>query len=373
MRLSAVVAAVLVVLAAGCALDEPLEGELLVTADRLFDGARVVEEGGVLIGGGAVLAAGPIDDLHVRAERTLDLGNATLLPGFVDLHVHAYGEGLLVGGVTTVRDLGIPLAALPPPRPKPGHLRIFAAGPIVTVPGGYPGTVHDPSVGLPVRGPAAARAVVDDLVNAGASVIKISLEPGGANDWPMLSATEVRAIVRAAHRRGRIVTAHVSDSRGVELALAGGVDELAHAPCELDPELMREVAQRRIAIVGTLHVVRCPEAVGNMAVFVRAGGKLLYGSDYGNPGIPPRIDVEELRLMTRAGLSRQEAIAAATSKAAAYLGLEPLGSLVAGAPADIVGVEGDPFRDVGALRRLVFLSAGGWIVIERGKVNLPVQ
>jgi imidazolonepropionase-like amidohydrolase len=133
------------------------------------------------------------------------------------------------------------------------------------------------------------------------------------------------------------------------------------------------VTARRVFDVGTLHVIECPAAVTNMAAFVRAGGVLLYATDFPNEGIAAGIDVEELRLMTRAGLSREQAIAAATSGAGRQLGRGPLGSLAPGGPADVVGVAGDPFRDLGALERVVFLSAGGWIVIERGKVDLPVQ
>lgn len=351
-----------------------VQGDLLVTADRLFDGERLIENGAVLVDGRTIVAVGPRDDVDARAERTLDLGAATVMPGLIDLHVHRFGEGMLLGGVTTVRDLGSWLAALPPPPARPGHPRVLAAGPIMTVSGGYPGTVHDPRVGLPVRGPAGAREAVADLVRRGAAVIKISLEPGGSRDWPMLSLEEVRAIVLEAHRRNRIVTAHVSDSRGVRRALAADVDEFAHMPCEAGAALMREVAEHEVEIVATLHVrSRCPGAVANARAFVAAGGSLLYGSDYGNPGIPLGIDVDELKLMTRAGLTTGEALAAATSKAGRQLGLRPLGSLVRGAPADLIAVHGDPFADLGALDRLDLIVVGGAVVLERGRVNLPVQ
>jgi imidazolonepropionase-like amidohydrolase len=166
------------------------------------------------------------------------------------------------------------------------------------------------------------------------------------------------------------VTAH-AQGVGIRRALDAGVDELAHMPCGQAPAaLVREVARRGIPIVGTLHVYGggCGQ---NAREFVRAGGKLLYGSDFGNPGIPSGIDVEELELMAHAGLSRLAVLRAATSKAGRQLGLAPLGTLVAGAPADVVGVRGDPVRDLATLKEPLLVVAGGHPVVAEGKVDLP--
>jgi imidazolonepropionase-like amidohydrolase len=185
--------------------------------------------------------------------------------------------------------------------------------------------------------------VVATLAKRGADVIRISLEPGPGH-LPMLSLAEVKPIVAAAHERGLLVTAHVTQGNAAMRALAGGVDQLAHMPCAA-PEVMRALARAEITIVGTLHVQRfplfCASGVVNARAFIEAGGELLYGSDFGNQGIPSAIDIEELRLMVEAGLSTEQAIAAATSRAGEALGEEPLGTLVAGAPADLLAVKGD--------------------------------
>lgn len=241
---------------------------------------------------------------------------------------------------------------------------MLAAGPLVTVPGGYPAPVHSPQIALNVRGPADARRAVRTLAARGAAVIKVSLEPGSGwgSGWPMLSTEELRALVGEAHARGLEVTAH-AQGRGVRIALDAGVDELAHMPCaQLPSDVVRELA-RRVAIVATLHVYS-GGCLLNARAFVGAGGKLLYGSDFGNPGIPPRIDVEELRLMAYVGLSRVEALRTATSEAGRQLGLAPLGTLAAGAPADIVAVRGDPLRDLGTLEQPLLVVAGGRVVHE---------
>ncbi len=99
--------------------------------------------------------------------------------------------------------------------------------------------------------------------------------------------------------------------------------------------------------------------MANARAFVRAGGNLLYGTDYGVRGIPPGIVLAELRLLERAGLSRLEAFAAATSRAGKALREAPLGSLEPGAPADLFAVRGNPFRDLDALTSPVLAIAGG--------------
>lgn len=75
--------------------------------------------------------------------------------------------------------------------------------------------------------------------------------------------------------------------------------------------------------------------------------------------MPAGIDLEELRLLEAAGLTRLQALAAATSQAGKALGEEPLGSLVKGVPADLFAVRGNPFDDLEALRRPLLAIAGG--------------
>ena len=99
--------------------------------------------------------------------------------------------------------------------------------------------------------------------------------------------------------------------------------------------------------MATLHVfdllrgAGCSDPVAEARRFVEAGGTLLYGSDIGNPGVPFGIDVTELRMLRRAGLSPDEVLAAATSRAGEQIGLDPLGTIAEGAPADVIAISGD--------------------------------
>ena len=344
----------------GCGGDT-LSGDLLLRADRVFDGREFIEGGAVLIEGDEIVAVGNVD---AEAKRTIELGDATILPGIIDLHVHVE-EQMLEGGVTTVRNVGAPLSDLQRPD-RYAPLRIIDAGPLMSVPGGYPGPVHGPELALEVLGPADARRAVRDLVSRGAEVIKISLEPGFG--WPMLSTAEARAIVDEAHAAGLRVTAHVGGRGGTVRAVEAGVDDLAHLPCGgVGDEILQFVRDAEIEIVATLHVITiysdC-EPLVEARRFVALGGSLLYGTDVGNPGIPLGIDVAELRLLQDAGLSPAEVLAAATSRAGEQLGLEPLGTLADGAPADVIAVPGDAGRLDDDVAVPLLVIAGGRIVRE---------
>jgi imidazolonepropionase-like amidohydrolase len=359
---------------AGCGGDGPVEADLIVSAERVFDGRELIADGAVAIRDERIVAVGKHEELDVEPRRSIALEDATLIPGLVDLHVHGLGEGQRYSAVTTVRDVGAPEAALTFVDERPGSPRVVFAGPLLTVPGGYPIPVHGESVAGVVRDVDEARAAVRRLAELGAGVIKVSLESGGRG-WPMLSSAQLEAIVDEAHAHDLPVTAHVSATSTARMALDAGVDELAHMPCfGDDTELMRDLADAEVEIVGTLHVVsgsiRCP-VLDYASAFVEAGGTLLYGSDYGNPGIPLGADVGELRLMVRAGLTPREALTNATARAGEQLRIEKVGTLQVDAPADLVAVDGDVFTDLGSLEVPRLVIVRGQFVVENGRLRLP--
>jgi imidazolonepropionase-like amidohydrolase len=341
----------------------------LITADRLFDGRRMVADGAVAITGGRIVAVG--EEARGRdAGRVRRFDNATIMPGLVDLHVHALGCGQLASAITTVRDLASSLASLPV-RQRPRAPHVVAAGPFVTAPGGYPIQSHGASLAYVVRDAEEARGAVRTLVRRGAGVIKVGL----TETFPNLSLEELRAIVDEAHDAGARVSAHVEDSAGAKTALAAGVDDFAHMPSQRDPALMMRLAQARMEIVGTLHVIsgfRPAAVLANARAFVRAGGTLLYGSDFGNPGIPIGVDGTELQLMSKAGLSRLDVLRSATSRAGAVLGRPDIGRLRPGASADVVVVRGNPSADLRVVSSVPnFLLVRGRAVVDGTRLNAP--
>jgi imidazolonepropionase-like amidohydrolase len=222
-----------------------------------------------------------------------------------------------------------------------------------------------------VRGVDEARGAVRMLVRRGASVIKVGL----SETFPNLSLDELRAIVDEAHAAGVRVSAHVEDSAGARTALAAGVDDFAHMPSQRDAALMERLAQARMEIVGTLHVIsgsRRIAVLANARAFVRAGGTLLYGSDFGNQGIPTGVDGLELQLMHQAGVSRLDVLRNATSRSAAVLGRPDIGRLRGGASADVVVVRGDPSVDLRVVSSVPdFLLVRGQAVVDGTRLNPP--
>jgi imidazolonepropionase-like amidohydrolase len=322
---------------------------------------RILDDPAVVIRGSRILYAGPADAAPPAAREAV--GAWFLMPGAVDHHVHiglSDRRAVLRGGVTAVRDLAWPpddifaLADVSSATDFDGP-RIAATGPMITAEGGYPSKAGwcPPGGCIEVAGPSEAADAVDRLARLDPVAIKVSLN---AEAGPVLSDEDLVAVCEAAHGRRLRVTAHVQGSGQTERALGAGVDELAHCPWteRLSDDLVEAVA-RRMAVVGTLDIhsygSRTPElerAVDNLARVAAAGGRALYGTDLGNGPIPPGIHPGEAFHMAAAGLSADGILASMTRSS-----LEP------GAPADVVGLAGNPLEDLGALGRVrVVLRAG---------------
>jgi imidazolonepropionase-like amidohydrolase len=356
----------------------PFPDSLAIVGAAVFDGSGSAPEPArtVVVGGGRVERLGPAGEVAPPAEATvIDGAGCTLLPGIVDLHVHLdfYPPAdVLAGGVTTVRDLGWPagrLAALRQQAERPGAAspRLLAAGQILTVPGGYPTRAAwaPPGTARPVTGAAEAAAAVAELAAAGAAVVKVALDD---RVGPTLPEPVLAAAVAAAGAHGLGVTAHVGTAREAEKALAAGVAELAHWPFHRRtlPERLIARLAATMTVVPTLHIQPSPARRQGVRRFVALGGRVLYGTDLGNQGPPPAVDVEELRLLVAAGLAPAAALAAATSEAAAHLGLADAGRVVAGARADLLLVAGDPLADLDALSRVRLVTRDGVVAAGTG-------
>lgn len=381
------------------AADKKPQAPLLLKAQHLFNGVEMTENAAVLIVGGKIKAVGSANDAFAKTQgvREINLGDATLLPGFIDLHTHILfqhvpQETVLQHGITTARDLGGALAA---PTGGNGDLRLLGAGPILTVAGGYPFTVfagHDDKdphshghgqgeIAAIVESPEQARMLVRHLIAGGASVIKIALEPGGEAGaswsshgssaplpWPMLSLEMVKAITDEAHKNGKRVSAHLGETEGVKIALEGGVDEWAHAPClEIADELLQQAVQQQVRVIPTLDTLsNCLGIHQNVKKMASMKAQFLYGAEIAHADIPWGIDAQELQLMSHvAGLTPLQVLQTATSKAGRYLGLAPLGTVIKDAPADIIAVKGNPLQNFKLLEYPDLVISGGQIVVNK--------
>ncbi|MGD9658415.1 MAG: amidohydrolase family protein [Methylocystis sp.] len=357
---------------------------ILLTARRVFDGVDFRSDQSVLIKGAAIVELGPRERLKDRATEVIDLGDATILPGFIELHAHIAihripDDVVLKHGVTTLREVGGPLLRA---SGGIGKLRHLTSGPIITVQGGYPISIFGKGyVAEAVQSVEEARALVRRLVQGGAAVIKIALEPGGEPGapwsqqhpgivpppWAMAKVELVSTIVAEAHRLGKIVTAHIGESRGASIALDAGVDEWAHVPCsKLDDRLIERAALQKVKVVTTLDTMsHCSGVFANARKLSEAGVSFLYGAEIAHLDVPWGIDAQELQLMRHAArMSDVEILRAATSEAGRELGMEPLGKLTAGAPADLIAVKGDPQGNFKILEYPDLVISGGTVVLN---------
>jgi imidazolonepropionase-like amidohydrolase len=334
---------------------------LLVLRGTLIDGtgADPLPDAALIIQGDRIVAVGPSTKVSIPpGARILELPQATILPGFINTHVHnAYNAHNLriwaQAGVTTVRDLGHRLgrdyfAIRDRLRVDPRNARLIAAGPLVTVPDGYPIAGNNfPS--LTVTSPEDARTKIEQLIDDGADVIKITLTSGLA---PSLSAEEAAAIVDIAHKRGIPVTAHATTAKDLRRGLEAGVDDIAHIAVDRVPNsVIRHMVEMDISWVPTFEPLE-NRGQDNLRRFVEAGGRVALGNDSEYlPGIEVGMPMREIQAMHEAGMTPMQIIVAAT-RDAAYVcrRADVLGTLTVGKMADILVVNGDPLRNLDALR-----------------------
>ncbi|MFI9811192.1 amidohydrolase family protein [Saccharothrix variisporea] len=364
----------------------------LITDVRVFDGERTTSRANVLIDGDRL--AEP-DDRPVDVE--VDGSGRTLLPGLVDAHTHTFDGSLaqaLTFGVTTELDMFCLPGNLARQRESAaGHddvADLRSAGTLATAPGGHPSQLMGgidqadafggDAVGAfdTIADPGQAEAFVRARLAEGADYLKIVVDDGAVHGTrlPALAPETVTAVVEAAHAAGLMTIAHAITAREVAIALDAAVDGLAHVYADAEPEdpagfeLAERIAAQGVFVVTTLayfeaisgqvgavdhaHPGNLRNAVHAARVLHRAGVPLLAGTD-ANPFAPLHGAAlhRELVLLTEAGLSAVEALAAATSVPARHFGLTDRGRIAPGLRADLVLVQGDPTRDVSATGEIV--------------------
>ncbi|RPI27297.1 MAG: hypothetical protein EHM61_08890 [Acidobacteria bacterium] len=341
-------------------------------------GADPVADAVVLIQSGRIAAVGPSAAVALppNADR-IDLGGGFILPGFINAHVHNalrkdHLQTWASEGVTTVRDVG---AAEPyvtvfrlrdTYQSDPLCARLVAAGPLVTVPGGYP-LIPNQFPAMSVLSAEDARAKISQLLDAGADFIKITLEPGA--DWPVLTLEQAEAIVETAHVRPVPVTVHATQTAMYRRALDAGVDDICHsASNRLSDDMIAEMVQAGVCMVPTLTAQKkAGETVSNLRRFVAAGGKVALGNDGGYlAGLEIGMPITELEAMREAGMSPMQVILAATKTAAEICRLDrDLGTLQPGKRADILVVDQNPLENLRALLNVTLVMHSGVVIFLR--------
>jgi len=382
---------------------------------------RVLRDKTLVIGGNQIFE---IRDGFVGEGPVVDLRSAFVLPGLIDSHVHLTGESsptsrldtvtqsnadqamiavrnarrTLNAGFTTVADMGATNEAIFAVRDavKRGDIdgpRIIAAGDAVSVHGGHGDAngyrddiLHLLSAESVCSGVEDCMRAVRLQVRAGADIIKITATGGvlsntSAGLAQQFSEEELAAIVGAAHRMGRKVTAHAHGVDGINAFLKAGGNSIEHGTY-LDDESIRLFRQNGAYLVPTLmagdFVARIASGPDNFftpaqtAKALEAGPKMLdmarrahaagvsiaFGTD---TGVSAHGDnAQEFALLVKAGMSPLQTIQSAAVGAADHLGISnQAGRLAPGMPADLIAVSGDPLSDVTELERVRFVMKSG--------------
>lgn len=402
---------------------------LVIVADRLIDGTGrdPIQRAAVVIEKGRITASGARSSLTIPADAdVLEDDDLTVLPGFMDMHVHLATSGTnlvrylmtspslallesvpncartLAAGVTTVRDAGntpagVRLAAEAGYFPAP---RMELAIGLLSQTGGHgddymPCGAHleSPWLDLPngvVDGVDGMRRKVREVLRAGADWIKLCtsggvLSPGDLPDHAQFSVEEIRVAVEEAAVVGKRVMAHAMSPAGIRNALVAGVTSIEHG-CLIDEEGIALMKEKGAYLVPTLvapgDVIAGAQAGGGglppemiekaeriqglhraaVSAAIASGVKVAMGTDAAVG--PHGGNLRELGLMVRCGMTPMQAIVASTSVPAELLRRPDLGTLAVGTLADVVAVRGDPLADIDSLADPAHIR----LVIQDGRV-----
>jgi len=407
----------------------PSSEPLVVLAGRLVDVAAgvVLEDRALVLDGERIEEVLPGSEAP-SGPRTIDLSARTVLPGLIDSHTHLIGQmdggqgygylvnrssaqealtgvtnavATLLGGVTTVRDVGtfhafVDLALRE--AIEDGRIagpRMMCAGAYVTCPGGGGDiTGLPPEVPVPSElrmgvstGADQVRANVRRIFEGGADFIKVlatgAVLTSGTNPGePELTEDEIRAAVEEAQARGTHVAAHAHGAEGAKRAIRAGARSIEHASL-IDDETIALMVERGTYLVADMfdgdwmiqegprlgysdEVLRKTDMTNdaqreNFAKAVKAGVKIAFGTDSGV--YPHGMNAKNLAYHVRFGQTPMEAIRSATLVSAELMGWEDrVGSLRPGCFADLIAVDGDPLDDVTLLEDIPFVMKGGEVV-----------
>jgi imidazolonepropionase-like amidohydrolase len=399
---------------------QPPAARTLVRAGHLVDvrAGRVLNAQTLVVSGDRIVAVEPTAQVKEQpGDKVIDLGDATLLPGMIDVHTHLTDENnfdpyhelstsvaksALIGarnakvtlqaGITTVRNVGAEGFADVDLRDainegliEGPHMQV--SGPPLGITGGHmdnnllPEKYHDVGEGV-ADGIPAVQHMVRKNIKYGADLIKIGATGGvlSKGDDPQASQytlEEMRAIVADAHRLGRKVAAHAHGAQGILWASEAGVDSIEHGTYMNDEDISMMKAKGTY-FVPTAYLVDWVNKNAHLPAFyekkmhdvsavekanakhaIAAGVKVAMGTDAAV--YPHGLNAHEFEVYVRDfGMTPVESLRTGTVNAADLMGWsDRVGSLDAGKWADAVAVKGNPLEDITVLQHPVFVMKSG--------------
>ena len=393
----------------------------LLQPDFVFDGKEMHRGWWVYVKGSYILGVGPPDEIPIPPEvEIVYLENMTLLPGLIEGHSHlflhpynetpwndqvlkespayrtalatAHARQTLEAGITTVRDLGTEGAGYADVGVKQAIATGKIEGPdmIVTTraivaTGSYGPKGFRPDEPFPIGAEVAdgteeLMRVVRDQIGKGADWIKVYADyrwgPKG-EVRPSFLQEELNVIVKVATSSGRKVAAHATSVEGMRRAILAGVHTIEHGD-DGNKEIFTLMKQRGVAFCPTLAAVEAietyrgwtkgqdpdPQRVQtkkkSFELARSMGVHICFGGDSGV--FPHGENYRELELMVEYGMKPEDVLYTATQGNANLFELENKGSIAIGKVADLMAVDGNPTKDITAMRGVRFVMKKGKVI-----------